>query len=157
MATPSRGKPPRPPTPPPCHDEGLCAPPPEPPHLSCRCGGPAGSLLGAVPRARATALPSRPEKQEKGRGAGVGGDPLVLSLPARGAPHSHGALAAAVPPQPAPRSFPELPTPPFQPLTCPPSVYMGAKPRTLPYPLPAFPPLSTYGTAAAPAFGYGQQ
>ncbi|XP_027759594.1 T-box transcription factor TBX10 [Empidonax traillii] len=38
-----------------------------------------------------------------------------------------------------------------------PCVYTGAKPRTLPYPLPAFPPLSTYGTTAGPTFGYGQQ
>lgn len=57
----------------------------------------------------------------------------------------------------APPGFPELPAPPFQPLACPPGVYVGAKPRTLPYPLPTFPPLSTYGTAAAPTFGYGQQ
>ncbi|XP_075357593.1 T-box transcription factor TBX10 [Mycteria americana] len=125
------------------------------------CGVPAGSLLGATPRARATALPSRPEKQEKGRGAGGGADPLLLSLPPPGAPRSHGALAASVPPQPAPSAaapgFPELPAPPFQPLACPPAVYVGAKPRTLPYPLPAFPPLGTFGTAAAPTFGYGQQ
>lgn len=87
----------------------------------------------------------------------MGGEPLVLPLPTPGAPHSHGALAAAVPPKPAPPSFPELPAPPFQPLACPPSVYVGAKPRTLPYPLPSFPPLSTYGTTTAPAFGYGQQ
>ncbi|KAM7108573.1 T-box transcription factor TBX10 [Ciconia maguari] len=107
------------------------------------CGVPAGSLLGAMPRAQATALPSRPEKQEKG------------------APRSHGALAATAPPQPAPSAappgFPELPAPPVQPLACPPAVFVGAKPRTLPYPLPAFPPLGTYGTAAAPTFGYGQQ
>uniref|UniRef100_A0A8B9RUE4 T-box domain-containing protein n=1 Tax=Accipiter nisus TaxID=211598 RepID=A0A8B9RUE4_9AVES len=120
-----------------------------------------GSLLGAMPRARATALPSRPEKREKGRGAGGGPDPLLLSLPPPGAPRSRGAPATTVPPQPAPLpappSFPELPPPSFQPLACPPGVYVGAKPRTLPYPLPTFPPLSTYGTAAAPAFGYGQQ
>uniref|UniRef100_U3JEF2 T-box domain-containing protein n=1 Tax=Ficedula albicollis TaxID=59894 RepID=U3JEF2_FICAL len=53
--------------------------------------------------------------------------------------------------------FPELAAPTFQPLTCPPGVYVGAKPRTLPYPLPAFSPLSTYGPTAAPTFGYGQQ
>ncbi|XP_075568354.1 T-box transcription factor TBX10 [Pelecanus crispus] len=125
------------------------------------CGVPAGSLLGAMPRARATALPSRPEKQEKGRGAGGGSDPLLLALPPPGAPRSHGALATTGPPQlappTAPPGFPELPAPRFQPLACPPGVYVGAKPRTLPYPLPTFPPLSTYGTAAAPAFGYGQQ
>ncbi|XP_056348325.1 T-box transcription factor TBX10 [Oenanthe melanoleuca] len=103
------------------------------------CGAPAGSLLGAVPRARATPLPPRPEKQGKG------------------APRSHGALAAA-PQQPAaPPSFPELAAPTFQPLTCPPGVYVGAKPHTLPYPLPAFSPLSTYGPTTAPTFGYGQQ
>ncbi|XP_042640827.1 T-box transcription factor TBX10-like [Tyto alba] len=107
------------------------------------CGVPAGSLLGAMPRARATVLPSCPEKQEKG------------------APRSRGALATAVAPQPvppgAPPGFSELPTPPFQPLACPPGVYVGAKPRTLPYPLPPFPPLSTYSTTPAPTFGYGQQ
>ncbi|XP_074698731.1 LOW QUALITY PROTEIN: T-box transcription factor TBX10 [Strix aluco] len=125
------------------------------------CGVPAGSLLGVMPRARATALPSHPEKQEKGRGAEGGADPLLLSLPPPGAPRNRGALAATVTPQTsspgAPPGFPELPTPPFQPLACPPGVYVGAKPRTLPYPLPPFPPLSTYSTAAAPAFGYGQQ
>ncbi|XP_039568302.1 T-box transcription factor TBX10 [Passer montanus] len=103
------------------------------------CGVPAGSLLGAMPRARAAPLAPRPEKQEKG------------------APRSHGALAAA-PQQPAaPPSFPELPAPTFQPLTCPPGVYVGAKPRSLPYPLPAFPQLSSYGPTSAPTFGYGQQ
>lgn len=149
------------PTPPRHRDEGLRAVSPEPPHLYYRCGVPAGSLLGAMPRARATALPSRPEKQEKGRGVGGGPDALLLSLPSPGAPRSRGASAATVPPQPAPLpappGFPELPPPSFQPLACPPGVYVGAKPRTLPYPLPTFPPLSTYGTAAAPAFGYGQQ
>ncbi|XP_063187656.1 T-box transcription factor TBX10 [Chroicocephalus ridibundus] len=53
--------------------------------------------------------------------------------------------------------FPELPAPPFQPLACPPGIYVGAKPRALPYPLPTFPPLSAYGTAAGTAFSYGQQ
>ncbi|KAM4667414.1 T-box transcription factor TBX10 [Amazona ochrocephala] len=103
------------------------------------CGVPAGSLLGAMgPGARATALPSHPEKQNKG------------------APRSRGALATAAPPQSAPPvatpGFPELPVPPFQPLACPPSVFVGSKPHTLPYPL-----LSTYSTTAAPTFGYGQQ
>uniref|UniRef100_A0A672V2K7 T-box transcription factor 10 n=1 Tax=Strigops habroptila TaxID=2489341 RepID=A0A672V2K7_STRHB len=121
------------------------------------CGVPAGSLLGATgPRARATALPSHPEKQDKGRGAREGAEPLVLSLPPPGAPRSHGALATAVPPQPAPPvappGFPELPVPPFQPLACPTSVFVGSKPHTLPYPL-----LSTYSTTTAPTFGYGQQ
>ncbi|XP_068255598.1 LOW QUALITY PROTEIN: T-box transcription factor TBX10 [Nyctibius grandis] len=110
------------------------------------CRVPAGSLLGAMPRARPTALPSHPEKQEEGRGAWGGAEHLALSLPTPGAPHSHGAPVATVPPPPSPPGFPE---PPFQPPTCPPGLYMGAKPRTLPYPLPAFPPLST--------FGYGQQ
>lgn len=118
---------------------------------------PAGSLLGAMPHARATTLPPHPEKQEKGRGAAGGAEPLLLPLPPAGAPCSRGALAAA-PQQPAaPPSFPELPAPTFQSLNCPPGVYVGAKPRTLPYPLPAFPPLSTYGPAVAPTFGYGQQ
>ncbi|XP_057882640.1 T-box transcription factor TBX10 [Melospiza georgiana] len=103
------------------------------------CGVPAGSLLGAMPRARATPLPPGPEKQEKG------------------APRSHRALAPAPQPPAVPPSFPELPAPTFQPLTCPPGVCVGAKPRTLPYPLPAFPQLSTYGPTAAPTFGYGQQ
>ncbi|XP_030341239.1 T-box transcription factor TBX10 [Strigops habroptila] len=86
------------------------------------CGVPAGSLLGATgPRARATALPSHPEKQDKA-------------------------------PPVAPPGFPELPVPPFQPLACPTSVFVGSKPHTLPYPL-----LSTYSTTTAPTFGYGQQ
>lgn len=114
-----------------------------------------------MPRGRATPLPPRPEKREKGRGAAAGAaggpEPLLLPLPPAGAPRNHGALAAA-PQQPAaPPTFPELPAPTFQPLTCPPGVYVGAKPHTLPYPLPAFPPLSTYGPTAAPTFGYGQQ
>ncbi|XP_051476904.1 T-box transcription factor TBX10 [Apus apus] len=97
------------------------------------CGVAAGSLLAAMPHAQTTPLHPRPEKQEK-----------------KGAPHSQGALA---PPQPAPPAFP----PAFQPLTCPPGVYGGAKPHALPYPLPTFPPLSTYSTTTAPTFSYGQQ
>uniref|UniRef100_A0A8V5G1M6 Uncharacterized protein n=1 Tax=Melopsittacus undulatus TaxID=13146 RepID=A0A8V5G1M6_MELUD len=120
-----------------------------PTSLSCRCGAPAGSLLGAMgPRARV--LPSHHEQQDKGMGGREGAEPLVLSLP----PHSRGAVAGA--PQPAPpvaaSGFPELPVPPFQPLSCPTSVLMGPKPHTLPYPL-----LSTYSPTATPTFGYGQQ
>ncbi|XP_071618047.1 T-box transcription factor TBX10, partial [Heliangelus exortis] len=111
------------------------------------CGVSAGSLLGAVPRARATPLHPHPEKQQKGRGAGRGGaaDPLLPSLPAPpGAPHRVGT------PQPTPpHTFP----PHFQP----PGVYGGPKPRALPYPLPTFPPLSTYSPTTAPPFTYGQQ
>lgn len=87
----------------------------------------------------------------------------MLSLPPPAAPRGRGALTTAVTPQPAPPAappaFPELPVPPFQPLACPPAIYVGAKPRALPYPLPTFPPLGTYGTAAppTPTFGYGQQ
>ncbi|XP_054246400.1 T-box transcription factor TBX10 [Indicator indicator] len=121
------------------------------------CEVPAGSLLGAMPRARTTTLPSHREKQEKGRGSRAGPDPLLLSLPCPGAPHSQGALVTTVPPQPTPPSFPELPTSTFQPLTCPPGVYVGGKPHTLPYPLPTFPPLSTYSTTTTSHFGYGQQ
>lgn len=111
-----------------------------------------------MPRARAAPLPPGPEKQEKGRGAAGGAEPLLLPLPPAGAPRSHGALAAA-PQQPAaPPGFPELPAATLQPLPCPPGVYGGAKPRTLPYPpLPTFPPLSTYGPTTAPTFGYSQQ
>ncbi|XP_033918034.1 T-box transcription factor TBX10-like [Melopsittacus undulatus] len=113
------------------------------------CGAPAGSLLGAMgPRARV--LPSHHEQQDKGMGGREGAEPLVLPLP----PHSRGAVAGA--PQPAPpvaaSGFPELPVPPFQPLSCPTSVLMGPKPHTLPYPL-----LSTYSPTATPTFGYGQQ
>ncbi|KAM9223707.1 LOW QUALITY PROTEIN: T-box transcription factor TBX10-like [Leptosomus discolor] len=72
------------------------------------CGVPAGSLLGAMPRARATALPSRPEKQEKA--------PHLPPQCLRGVQAPHPAL----PPAP-------------------------------------FPPLSTYGAAAAPTFSYSQQ
>lgn len=144
-------------TQPPHHGEDAEHPSEPPPHLSCRCGVPAGSLLGAMPRARATPLPPRPEKQDKGRGAAGGAEPLLLPLRTAGAPRSHEAVAAS-PQQPAaPPSFPELSAPTFQPLTCPPGVYVGAKPRTLPYPLPAFPPLSSYGPTAAPTFGYSQQ
>ncbi|XP_069713175.1 T-box transcription factor TBX10 [Phaenicophaeus curvirostris] len=113
------------------------------------CGVPAGSLLGAPPRARTTALPSRSEKPEKGRGAVGGTDPLLLPLPAPGVPRGRGAPAATVSPPGAPPGFPELPAAPFQPLACPPGVYLGGKPRALPYPLPPFHPLGT--------FGYGQQ
>lgn len=131
---------------------------PEPlPPLSCRCGAPAGSLLGALPRARASPLPPHPEKQEKGRGASEGAETLLLPLPPPGAPRSRGALATVSQQPAAPPSFPELSAPTFQPLTCPPGVYVGAKPRTLPYPLPAFPPLSTYGPSTAPTFSYSQQ
>uniref|UniRef100_A0A8B9PIJ6 T-box domain-containing protein n=1 Tax=Apteryx owenii TaxID=8824 RepID=A0A8B9PIJ6_APTOW len=57
--------------------------------------------------------------------------------------------------------FPELPVPPYQPLAYH-SVYVGAKPRAVPYPLPAlraagFHTLNVYGTGPAPAFGYSQQ
>lgn len=130
-----------------------------PPNLSGRCGVPAGSLLGAVPCARATTLPPSSEKQEKGRGARGAADPPLLSLPRPGAPHSRGALAATTgPPQPAPSVAPSsFPTPPFQHLACPPGAYGGTKPHTLPYPLPALPPLSTYSPTATPHFSYGQQ
>uniref|UniRef100_A0A8V5FXV8 Uncharacterized protein n=1 Tax=Melopsittacus undulatus TaxID=13146 RepID=A0A8V5FXV8_MELUD len=90
------------------------------------------------------------DTEDKGMGGREGAEPLVLPLP----PHSRGAVAGA--PQPAPpvaaSGFPELPVPPFQPLSCPTSVLMGPKPHTLPYPL-----LSTYSPTATPTFGYGQQ
>lgn len=99
--------------------------PPTPP-LSCRCGG--------------TLSPPRAAAQQKGRGAGGRAAPPLL-------PRGRGALAAVAPPG--------FPTPPFQPLAYPPGVYVGAKPRAGPYPLPPLRPAGFSSTATT--FGYGQQ
>ncbi|XP_068541648.1 T-box transcription factor TBX10 isoform X1 [Anas acuta] len=87
-----------------------------------------------------TLSPPRAAAQQKGRGAGGRAAPPLL-------PRGRGALAAVAPPG--------FPAPPFQPLAYPPGVYVGAKPRAGPYPLP---PLRPAGfSSAATTFGYGQQ
>lgn len=108
-----------PPLLPQCHGDGhILSTPPCPP--SCRCG--------------ATLSLPQATTQDKGRGARGRAAPPLL-------PRSHGALAAVAPPG--------FSAPHFQPLPYPPhSVYVGAKPRASPYPLPALHP---------DGFSYGQQ
>ncbi|XP_039408882.1 LOW QUALITY PROTEIN: T-box transcription factor TBX10 [Corvus cornix cornix] len=99
------------------------------------CGVPAGSLLGAMPHARATPLPPHPEKQEKAVG--------LWLLPPNNQQHPPVSLSSLHPPS--------------SPSTAPLVSMWGPNPAPCPYPLPAFPPLSTYGPAMAPTFSYGQQ